>query len=376
MQIRTFHAESVKAFRQQYALQTYDGFGPVAAIVFTSVELDLDDLTAFLQGERLRVFGSTSCGEFLYDKGGKRISEGAAVCLLMDLEPETFDIAQFNGDGISSYDLGTAIGKWTAGIFKNPALLLLASGMETDGERLVRGIQHETGDGITMFGGLAGDDARFKDTAVFSESKAEHNGAMAMVFDLDRYDITGIAASGWVGIGADKIVTKSEGNIVYTIDHEPALEVYKNYLNVRDEDLPGIGIEYPLLIKKEGREDVLRAVINVDPARKALLFAGSVPQGAVVTFSSSPGFEIVEFTKDKIREFHERNNNTQVLILFSCMARHLALGPTIADEIEEAWQKWKTPLIGFFTYGEIGNNYKSDCDFYNQTYTLVSIKQK
>ena len=75
-------------------------------------------------------------------------------------------------------------------------------------------------------------------------------------------------------------------------------------------------------------------------------------------------------------EFHEKNRETDVLILFSCMARHNALGPTISEEIDEAWHNWAKPLIGFFTYGEIGNNYNAACDFYNETFTMVSIKQK
>ena len=118
------------------------------------------------------------------------------------------------------------------------------------------------------------------------------------------------------------------------------------------------------------------ACINVGTVKKALVFSGSVPNGAVVTFSSSPGFEIIESTKNKVQEFYEKNRETDVLILFSCMARHNALGPTISEEIDEAWQFWTKPLIGFFTYGEIGNNYQAACDFYNETFTMVSLKQK
>jgi hypothetical protein len=227
-----------------------------------------------------------------------------------------------------------------------------------------------------MYGGLAGDDAQFKETFVFSENNLESHGAIAMVFNTNQYDIHGIATSGWVSIGADKVITHSEGNVVYTIDGQPALDVYKDYLNVQDADLPEIGVEYPLLIKKPGSQDVLRAVINVDPEKKSLIFAGTVPNGAIVTFSSSPGFEIIESTRNRVDEFYRQNKETDVLILFSCMARHNALGPTISEEIDGAWQNWNKPLIGFFTYGEIGNNLHGACDFYNETFTMVSLKQK
>jgi hypothetical protein len=376
MQIRTFHAGSVKAFRQQYSLKTYDGYRPGLAIIFSTIDMELDELAGFLSQEGVRVFGASSCGEFVYDREEQVISDGGIVCMLMDPEPGTFRLSSFMGTDKSSFQLGQEIGGWAAGCFETPAILLLASGIETDGELLVRGVQAVAGEDISMFGGLAGDDAKFSNTAVFSDGKTEYNGAIALALDLKHYEVNGIATSGWESIGADKTVTRSRGNVVYTIDHEPALDVYKDYLNVRDEDLPGIGIEYPLLIKKPGRSDIIRAVLNVDPVQKSLIFAGSVPEGAVVTFSSSPGFEILDFTREKIREFNQANTEADLLVLFSCMARHLALGPSVSEEIGEAWNRWKIPLIGFFTYGEIGNNCSTSCDFHNQTYTLVAIKQK
>jgi hypothetical protein len=376
MNLRTFHTGSVKGFGQAWTKHTDDGFQPNAAVIFSSVDLELQDIISFLEPYKVSVFGCTSCGEFLYDNHDQAITESGLVCLMMDLVPETFKIKLFNGDGQSSFNLGNEIGKWAVGVFESPAILILGSGLDTDGEQLVRGIQHLAGAGVSMFGGLAGDDARFKETFVFSEKILESNGAIAMVLNTKNYDVQGIATSGWVSIGADKIITHAEGNVVYTIDGQPALDVYKDYLNVSDTALPEIGVEYPLLIKKAGSQDVLRAVINVDTVKKSLIFAGTVPNGAVVTFSSSPGFEIIEVTRKKVNEFYLQNKETDVLILFSCMARHNALGPTISEEIDEAWRNWTKPLIGFFTYGEIGNNYNAACDFHNETFTMVSLKQK
>ena len=186
--------------------------------------------------------------------------------------------------------------------------------------------------------------------------------------------MNGLATSGWIGLGAELKVTRSEGNIVYEIDNQPALEVYKNYLNVSEDDLPSIGLEYPLMLKKEGMKDgPLRAVLNVDKENKTLIFAGSVPQGSIISFSTSPGFEILETTRQKIIDFHEQNPQVDLLILFSCVARHMALGPLISSEIKLASIKWNCPVIGYFTYGEIGNNINNVCDFYNQTFTLAAI---
>jgi hypothetical protein len=375
MQIKTIQTDTVASFKEMFQGYIQTGFKPTAAIIFTSVALDINDITAFLQSNNIKTFGSSSCGEFLYDQSQQVITEGALVCALFEMEPGSFTITAFDKSGGLSFDLGTTVGNWAKSQFEKPALLIVASGLETDGEQLVRGIQTIAGQDITMFGGLAGDDAIFKRTVVFTENQIIDDGAVAMVFDTARYDIQGLATSGWVGIGADKTITESDGNIVYTIDGEPALDFYTSYLNVNESDLPQIGVEYPLLLKKEGAPDVLRAVINVDRENRSLIFAGSIPKGSLVTFSSSPGFEIIESTKKKIQEFYSGLNGTDFLVLFSCMARHMALGPSISEEIIEAWQNWQKPLIGFFTYGEIGSNYHAACDFHNETFTMVSIKE-
>lgn len=376
MKVRTIRADGPASFKEQFALHLENDFNPNVAILFSSVEIDFVEISAFLRGRSISLFGASSCGEFVFCETFQSITEGGLVCVLLEIDPVTFDIRAFDKNGGFSRDMGHDIGEWATSVFSDPAVLIVASGLDTDGEQLVRGIQEVAGKELTMFGGLAGDDAQFKETFAFTGEQVIRDGAVVMILDKSRYDVHGMATSGWVGIGAEKVVTKSDGNIVYTIDDMPALDVYISYLNVDEQELPAIGVEYPLLLKKREGDDVLRAVVNVDHETRALIFAGSVPQGSVVSFSSSPGFEIIETTKKQIEEFYSFMNQTDLLVLFSCMARHSALGPTISEEIMEAWHHWKKPLVGFFTYGEIGNHYQAACDFHNETFTMVSIRDK
>jgi hypothetical protein len=376
MAVKSFSAASLKGFQQAFKKETSGGFSPSVAIVFSSVDMEPAKIISFLKEKNVAVIGCTTCGEFNYNEREQVISDGGAVCLLLDLAPGTFSLRLFHGAGVSDREVGNQVGQWAAATYPEPALFVLASGLEIDGEELVRGIQETAGEGVTMYGGLAGDDSRFKETLVFSGSEMDNKGVMVMAVDCAEYDVQGIATSGWVGIGADKIVTESAGNIVHTIDNLPALDMYKEYLNVKDEELPEIGVEFPLMVKKPGRPDILRAVLNVDREKKSLIFAGTVPKGSVVTFSSSPGFDILEFTRQRVLDFYTSNKEADFLLLFSCMARHLALGPSISEEIEAAWGKWRVPLAGFFSYGEIGNDANASCDFYNQTFTLVAFRKK
>lgn len=350
-------------------------FSPTLAFSFVSVSMDIELIMNAFKKRNIKLFGTSSCGELLFDNSNEVVSDNAAVFTLTDIPTDSFDFNIHHRENLESFGFGESIGQKIKENSFPSSVLIAASGITTDGQALVEGITEIAGDDLVMFGGLAGDDSKFEKTVVFNENQISDNGAIVLLLDKNKIEIDGIASSGWIGLGADLRITKSKGNIVYTIEDKPALDVYMDYLSVEDKDLPAIGIEYPLMLKRENGEPALRAVLGIDRKDRSLIFAGSVPQDCLVTFSSSPGFDVIKSTTSKLNEFHNDNPKADFLILFSCMARHLALGPLVSQEIKFAADKWNAPVVGYFTYGEIGRN-NNYCDFYNQTYTLVKITQK
>lgn len=81
-----------------------------------------------------------------------------------------------------------------------------------------------------------------------------------------------------------------------------------------------------------------------------------------------------DFVKAELKQFHERFGRADLLLLFSCMARHMAPGVTVYDEIDEVCRLRKLPLAGFFTYGEIGRNTRGKCDFHNKAFALMALR--
>ncbi len=68
-----------------------------------------------------------------------------------------------------------------------------------------------------VFGGSAGDDSKLEETFVFSKDNFSNNGIVALAVDMDKIEIKGARAFGWIGIGKERIVTKSHHNIVYEV---------------------------------------------------------------------------------------------------------------------------------------------------------------
>jgi hypothetical protein len=56
--------------------------------------------------------------------------------------------------------------------------------------------------------------------------------------DFDRFygetlEISFASYGGWISFGPERIITKSVGNVLYEIDGQPALNLYKKYLGDR-----------------------------------------------------------------------------------------------------------------------------------------------
>ena len=373
----TFVSLSFDEFQTNFthALNTID-FKPTLAFAFVSPSFPLTRIMDLFKEQNISLFGTSTGGEILFDTHANHIGEKSAVVVLTDLPKESFRLHLAKQGTLSPYALGEALGEKTKASFRHPSAIIGASGIFMDGEALVEGIVSQTSAEMPLFGGLAGDDGRFEKTFIFTGEAITDKGAMALVFNQNKVELSGMTSGGWVSLGAEFTINRAEGNTVFEINGQPALDMYMNYLNVKEEDLPAIGIEYPFMVKKNDKTTILRAITGIDNENRALIFAGTVPQGSVVSFSTSPGFEIMENTREKIIAFHDTNKKADLLLLFSCIARHIALGPLISTEIKLASIKWKKPLAGFFTYGEIGNNDHGISAFHNQTFTLALLRKK
>jgi hypothetical protein len=365
MKAIVFSSPSVEQIGPHIQSVREEGLGPTLAIVFASIVHDLTELSAVFAKHDIDVFGASAFGEITNDE----VHEGSIAVMLLEISREYYRLDVFDGEGKTSYEVGLSVGQWAKSIYDNPALMVMSAGLLADGEQIVKGIIYAMEREVPIFGGLAATDTEeMQSTFVFGSSQLLGNGVVALIFDRNAVELQGIATSGWKGIGTPKTITKAEGNIVYRIDDEPALDVYDRYLNIGDELV--LASEYPLLLIRDDGSIVLRAafVVNED---KSIIYAGTVPEGAKVRFSMPPGSEIIDHALEQMSEFNRQFPTSDAIVLFSCKARHLALGPMVGDEISAIRKLWEVPLVGFFTFGEIGPVPQGRCDFHN--YTLVPV---
>ncbi|MGA2937236.1 MAG: FIST N-terminal domain-containing protein [Syntrophobacteraceae bacterium] len=375
MKPSVFSATSVQEVEAHLQNASKEGLKPTLAIVFSSVAHDLKAVSVAFAKHDIDVFGASSAGEICNDE----FLEESIVAMLLDVSRDTYRLKVFEGREKTSSQIGQNIGEWAKTVYENPALMVMSGGILADGDGILNGIINEMGRQAPLFGGMAGDDLKAHETFVFDGSRITSNGAVALIFDRNVIGLQGVAFSGWKGIGTSKTVTKARGNIVYEINGEPTLDIYRKYLDFGHDPSVEITVvlasQYPLLLNRDDGSSVLRAVVHINDD-KSLVYAGSVPEGAKVRFGMAPGPEIIDHVIEQISEFSRQAPRSEAIVLFSCVARHLALGPMVEDEIAAVRKLWDVPLVGFFTYGEIGPVLQGRCDYHNNTLVPVLIYQK
>lgn len=355
-----------------------NGYSPTLALVFTCFQKDIAAIQGIFSNLDIELIGCTTAGEIVDDQ----LFEESIAVLLFDLNKDAFKITLKEYDYEVVEKVASEIGEQCKDSYVNPGLIVLASGLSINAEKMILGFRQSLDGKVPIYGGLAGDDLRMKNTYVFSKNELSKRGIACLILDNDKVSMKGLATSGWEPVGIENTVTKAEGNKVLEINGEKAFTVFSRYFGFsmendsKQDKLITLQTNYPFQFIREGGYTVLRSPILVDIPEGSITIAGSVKAGDKFKFSYSPGFQVIEKT---IHEFGTLKNQVEEadgIILFSCKGRHGAFGPLLEKEIKGIHHFWEKPMIGFLSYGEIGDLGNGICEFHNETCSLVLLKEK
>jgi len=260
------------------------------------------------------------------------------------------------------------------------AVIVLSEGLKVNGSELVRGINSRLPDHVVVTGGLAGDGDKFGRTWVMANGKVETNGVVAVGLYGDKIRIGHGSKGGWDTFGPERVVTKSEGNVLYQLDDRPALSLYKEYLGERAAGLPGSALLFPLALRSstEDQNSVVRTVLSVDEAKQSMTFAGDIPTGYYAKLMRANFDRLILGAQAAGGAAAMKEHNAPALsIAISCVGRRLVLGERTEEETEATLDTLPegTQQIGFYSYGEISPHTSGKCDLHNQTMTLTVLSE-
>src|SRR5438552_2907593 len=260
-------------------------------------------------------------------------------------------------------------------------VLVLSDGQRVNGSELVKGITSRLPVHVTLTGGLAGDGARFQRTLVLRGSAAREDRIAVVGFYGERLKVGFGSLGGWDPFGPQRLITRSEGNVLYELDGEPALELYKRYLGEHATGLPSTGLLFPLSLQVLGSErEVVRTILAVDEREQSLTFAGDLPKGAHARLMKANFDRLVDGAQGAAKTSHDAlgARPAELAILISCVGRKLVLKGRTEEELEAVRDVLgpDAAMTGFYSYGEICPAApNAACDLHNQTMTITTLRE-
>ena len=376
---KSIQGDTLQAVKSELQNSISVTFKPTLAIVFASVSQDLEALIKVIDEADIEIFGCTTNGEFI----DENTQTGSISILLLDIKKDDFKIYLEEYPNNNYKEVAYSIATKSKSNFKNPAFIIGTSHPATDGEEILRGFEEVIGTDVTAFGGAAGDDYAFSETFVFTNHIISNNAMVCLAINQENIIVKGIATCGWKAVGTEKTVTKSDGNHVYTIDNEPALDITTKYgglenIKPNNKDLlMDLAANFPLQLQREKGDPVMRPGLVVDWSDHSFYTSGAVPQGSKIRFSLPPDWDVMDKVVKGVQHLKATEMpEADAVLVFSCAGRILSFGPMMTAEIEGIKNVWNVPMAGMFSNAELGRMAGGNLEMHNLTTCCVALKEK
>jgi hypothetical protein len=311
------------------------------------------------------------------------VSEDSAVISAIRFERTPFKLAATD---IVSMDDSAGAGARLAQQLQAPdlkAVILLSQGVAVNGSDLIAGVVSVIGKNIPLTGGLAGDYGAFARTWTLLDDVVSERMMLAVGLYGDALNFAHGSFGGWQSFGPARRATKVAGNVLYELDGEPALEIYRRYLGEYAKDLPASGLLFPFAILADDRQEtgLIRTLLSVDESVGSLTLAGDIPADCYLKLMHASTEALVdgaEAAAEAARQMLD-SNAPGLALLVSCIGRKLVMGDRVDEEVEVVGAVFGQgcALTGFYSNGEISPFIEStDCKLHNQTMTITYLSEK
>lgn len=383
--MRTGHAGGETGFEAGFkaAGEAVAGMAePKLLIAFASDSLDLGSTLAGIteRAGSVPLIGCSTAGEISTD------GPCEASVVVTAIGGPGFEVATgvSRGASASLRDAGASAAgclRELSGAHEHRVLIVLTDGLAGDQQEIVRGAYTMAGAGVPLVGGCAGDDLKMRATHQFCGTEVLDDAVVAAAVASDSPFGIGVC-HGWSKVGDPMLVTDSEGSVVFTIDDQPALDVYLTRLGApgeawHDADaFTRFASTHPLGLASRRGEEHVRFVAGADMSRRSLSCIAEVSRGALVWMMEGDAESVLAATDVACLDATDALGGRPPIgmIAFDCIARRGVLGEGgISREIDRVTShSGGAPVAGFYTYGEIART-QGISGFHNQTLVVLAL---
>lgn len=322
--------------------------------------------------------GCSTAGEIC----GIRVRDDSLSVTAVRFEHTTLKLAQASvGEAADSLEAGARLAK-ALSAEQLVHVMVLSDGLKVNGTELARGLRENLPPGVAVTGGLAGDGSAFQHTLVCADGEAAEGLVAALGFYGERFTVGYGSLGGWDSFGAERLITRARGNVLYELDGRSALALYKEYLGEHAAGLPATALLFPLALRTgEEGYSLVRTVLAVNEDEQSMTFAGDMPEGGYARLMKANFDRLVDGAAGAAHAGYEMlgSSEPELALLISCVGRKLVLKQRIEEEVESVREVLgkNTALTGFYSYGEIcPQGTLTGCELHNQTMTITTFSEK
>lgn len=361
------------------ALDACAAIAPDLVWVFGAVEALDDPALQRLLDERLggvARLGCSTAGEI----DARGVTDGVVVVTALAVEGGGLQVVEAPFRGMAD---SRACGERLGRALDLPGLhdvIVFAQGVDINGSALIEGIVSMVGPQVRISGGLAADGGRFQRTVVVSPSGVGSDRTVALGITNPALRVGHGSFGGWSPFGPVRTITRCAGNLLYELDGEPALEIYRRYLGEYAADLPASGLLFPFAIVGADRsvQGLVRTIVGIDEAAGSLTLAGDVPAGGLLQLMHASTDALVEGAHRAAEAARAMLSGSEpgFALLVSCVGRKLMMGARTEEEVEAVADVLgrNAVVTGFYSNGEISPFVPDQrCRLHNQTMTITCL---
>lgn len=355
---------------------------PDLVFCFFSAELDAAEVTAGLRTRLPAPVQIIGCSSFAEVGQEEALTHSVTALGLRCPGVHIQTFAHLPGE-LTSAALGQRIGEELKPL--QPELVFLFPDvLRQNATQLLLGLQSVLGTSIPVIGGAAADSGTFTKTFQIRNDEVFSGGVCGVAL-RGGVRVSTAARSGYHPVGAPRTCTRVEnGNVLLELDGQPALQVYREFLGPRVDEMPAVSIEFPLGVLDDSRPTevfppLVRAIFGVDEARQALILGGDIGHAGVgngkIRILRATRDDVVKGASAATREVLAQQPHADVAFLFSCMSRKVVLGPRYKEECAAANRLLppQLPRVGFYTFGEL-SPFGSASVHHESTFTLALVE--
>ena len=165
----------------------------------------------------------------------------------------------------------------------------------------------------------------------------------------ELYGVTDVI-QGWKPLGAELVVTRSEGRTLYELNGKPAFDTYHRYLRIpMDEHFFENALEFPLSMDRHGAT-LFRSTVSCNPDG-SLLMSTEIPVGTVMHTNYGDPQKILSQVHKCVREMNQFG--PEVIAVYNCFGRKSFWGDLESASHETRMLAARAPVYGYCTSGEL-----------------------